>query len=483
MLTKLRRQMKVIFWVVILAFVVTIFYWGAGTYRSRQSEIFASVNGEEISFEGFNTALQQTADSYKQVYGSNFTEEMVTQLSQPVLETLIQQKILLQEAKRKNIRVSDKEVRDQIESFAVFQTDGKFDQNLYLQVLDYYQYLPAQLEQDIRESLILARLGNLVPDNVKISEQEIWNEYLRLNEEIRVSYIYFPFTRFQDKVEIKEEEIANYYKNNQEEFRLPERVHAKHILISPGEEDTTETRAKAKEKATTILAQLKNGSDFGDLAQKYSDDPGSRAKGGDLGFFSHAEMEPTFADAAFALKTPGEISEVVETPYGYHIIQLVEKRPSEIPPLNDVRETIYNRLLNEQLRLVAQGRANEISQQIKNGGGFEKAAQENGGLKDTGYFKLETSLKDLGYASTFKEAAFALKKGEDSSVVEVDNGFCLLQLQDRRPIDEKKFEEGKSALRETLRQQRASYLYQEWYNNLKSKTKIVNNLDKFLAVD
>jgi len=483
MLKELRRQMKAIFWVVIVAFVITIFYWGAGTYRARRRNVLASVNGEEISLEEFYTSWQQAAENYRQIYGKRFSQEMVRDLSRPVLESLIQKKIFLQEARRRNIQIHDGEIRTRIESYPVFQREGKFDRNLYLDVLSYYRLPPTQFEQTVRENLVLERLDNLIRDGVKISDREIWNEYVRENEEIRVSYIYFPKSRFRETVTVREEEISNYYQNNQEEFRLPERVRARHILISPGPEDTEEARTKARQKAEDVLAQLKKGADFSDLAKKYSDDPASRTKGGDLGYFSRQDMEPTFVETAFALKEIGEISELVETSYGYHIIQLLEKKPTEIPPLENVKEQIYNRLLNEQVRLATQTRATEIWQQIKTGRSFEKAALDNGGSIDTGFFKYVTALKNLGFAREFKDVAYALKIGEISPVVEVSDGFCLIRLEDRRPVNEEKFQQEKVRLKEALRQQREYFLYQEWYLNLRSKAKIVDNLEKFLEVE
>lgn len=483
MLKELRRQMKVVFWVVIVAFVITIFYWGAGTYRARRREVLASVNGEEISLEEFYTSWQQAAENYRQIYGKQFSPEMVRDLSRPVLESLIQKKILLQEARRRNIQVHDEEIRKKIESYPVFQREGKFDRNLYLDVLSYYRFLPTQFEQTVQQNFILERLENLIRDSVKISDREIWDEYVRENEEIRVSYIYFLISRFRETVKVSEEEISNYYKNNQEEFRIPERVRARHILISSGPDDTPEARTKARQKAEDVLAQLKKGVDFADLARKYSDDPASRAKGGDLGYFSRQDMELAFVEAAFALKEPGEISEVVETSFGYHIIQLLEKKPTEIPPLENVREQIFNRLLNEQARLATQTRATEIWQQIKTGRSFEKAALDNGGLIDSGYFKYATALKNLGFARGFKDTAFALKIGEIGPVVEVSDGFCLIRLEDRHPVDEKKFQQERGRLKEVLRQQREYFLYQEWYLNLRSKAKIVDNLEKLLEVE
>ncbi|MGE5238955.1 MAG: peptidylprolyl isomerase [Chloroflexota bacterium] len=153
-------------------------------------------------------------------------------------------------------------------------------------------------------------------------------------------------TEIVDKIVVTEEEMSSYYKAHQEEFTAPEQVKASHILIRVDATTSEDTRNKAKEKASEILARIKKGEDFGTLASEFSEDPGSKAKGGDLGFFSRGMMVKPFEDAAFSLK-PGEVSDMVETQFGYHIIKVSERKDAEVQPYESVKEAVKLKVTDE----------------------------------------------------------------------------------------------------------------------------------------
>ncbi len=145
------------------------------------------------------------------------------------------------------------------------------------------------------------------------------------------------------KIDVSAEDIDAYYKTHQEEFRTPEMVKARHILVKVDKTAPEEAKKAAKEKAEGLLKRLKGGEDFAKIAAEFSDDPGSKAKGGDLGFFAKGRMVPEFEKAAFSLK-PGELSDVVETPFGFHIIKVDEKKESTLEPLDKVKDKIREKI-------------------------------------------------------------------------------------------------------------------------------------------
>ena len=151
------------------------------------------------------------------------------------------------------------------------------------------------------------------------------------------------------KISIPEEELKKYYDSNKDEFKTPEMVRVRHILVKVDESAPEKDKKAAKKKAENILKKIKSGEDFAKLAGEVSDDPGSKQKGGELGFFSRDRMVKPFEDAAFALK-PGEVSGLVKTQYGYHIIKAEEKKAAGIQPFDDVKERIRQKLLQDQTK-------------------------------------------------------------------------------------------------------------------------------------
>lgn len=155
------------------------------------------------------------------------------------------------------------------------------------------------------------------------------------------------------KIKLSDEDLQNYYKTHKEEFKTPEMVKARHILVKVDASAAEDTRNKAKENTIKILKRLKAGEDFAKLAQEFSDDPGSKDKGGDLGFFAKGRMVPEFETAAFALK-PGGLSAVVETKYGYHVIKVEEKKAEEIPALEKIKDEVSKKAMGELIKAKVQ---------------------------------------------------------------------------------------------------------------------------------
>jgi peptidyl-prolyl cis-trans isomerase C len=149
-----------------------------------------------------------------------------------------------------------------------------------------------------------------------------------------------------DKLTITEADAKKYYENHQSQFKIPEKVRVRHILIRADKSSSEEVRKKSKEKAEEVLKKAKSGEDFAKLAMEYSDDPGSKTKGGDLGFFERGRMVPAFEEAAFKLN-PGEVSGVVETTYGFHIIKMEEKKKEENEPFEKIKDKVMNKARDE----------------------------------------------------------------------------------------------------------------------------------------
>jgi peptidyl-prolyl cis-trans isomerase C len=198
--------------------------------------------------------------------------------------------------------------------------------------------------RQIVQSMAIARLAKEKGFDKKpdVKEQmELFSDNFLANEFLK--------REVAQKVTIPEDEMRSYYDKNIDEFKTPEMVRARHILVKVIPSATEEDKKKAKEKAEEILGKIKNGEDFIKLATDLSDDPGSKIKGGDLGFFSRGKMVKPFEDAAFSLK-PGEVSGIVETQFGFHIIKVEEKKDPSVEPFDKVKDRINQKLLQERVK-------------------------------------------------------------------------------------------------------------------------------------
>jgi peptidyl-prolyl cis-trans isomerase C len=204
-----------------------------------------------------------------------------------------------------------------------------------------------------KENLLQQYIQGIVISN--LAKKEGFDKNPQLNEQLELikdNYIAIEYLKKEvtNKVEVSEEDMKAYYESHKDEFNMPEMVRARHILIKTDPSASDNDNKKAREKAEDILKQIKAGEDFAKLASDLSDDPGSKTKGGDLGFFPKGIMVKSFEDVAFSLK-PGEVSGIVETQFGYHIIKVEEKKEAGMEPFDTAKEKIKQKLLPEPTKI------------------------------------------------------------------------------------------------------------------------------------
>lgn len=261
-------------------------------------DVIARVNGETITKTDFEEAVR----SAEQRAGSPVPPDQRDRVFREILDQMIGYKLLIQESKTRKVDVPDSDVEARIVSIKQqFPTEDAFKQALAQQHMTV-----DKIKTDARQQMAVAKL---VDDAISA------------------------------KVAVKPEDIQTFYTQNPKEFQESEKVHASHILITAAKDADAATKAAARAKAEAILKDVKAGKDFATLAKQNSQDPGSAANGGDLGFFQQGQMVGPFNDVAFALK-PGTVSNVVETDFGYHIIKVIEKQPGRTVPLDEVKPKI-----------------------------------------------------------------------------------------------------------------------------------------------
>jgi len=468
---------KFVFWAIIAAFVGTIFLvWGKGRDANRENtKIAFTVNGTEVGFEEYQRTYGNLYRLYQNVYQDKFNPALEKQLNlrQKALDNLVEEELLLQEADRLGLDVPRTELVDSIAQVPAFQDGGVFSKDRYLQVLAYQRLTPDQFEAGQRRSLLAAKVRDRLEQDVSVEEGAVEEEYRRRNEKINLAFVKLVPALFEGKVPTSEADLAAYFAENQEKFRIPEKVSlrylqfdparfegevtfdegeldkyyrrhldlfeipeqvkASHILVKVVKDAGEEMRAQKQAIAEDILKRVKAGKSFEELARKYSDDQSTAAKGGDLGFFTRGIMVGPFETAAFSLK-PGEVSEVVETPFGFHIIRCDAYVEAGVKPLADVIEDVKSGLAKEKAVKLAFEKARDAYNINRKNGSLEAAATENNlGIKETGLFERNGSIDGIGRAPEISSAALDLQPGELAAPVRLDQGIFLFTVKERQP--------------------------------------------------
>jgi peptidyl-prolyl cis-trans isomerase D len=343
----------------------------------------AKIGDTRISEVEYSQALRQAQEKMREMMRDNPNPAMLNspQLRESVLNELIERKITLSHAAKAGMTVSDSELQKVIAGVEAFRDQsGKFSRERYRQLLQGQGLTPAAFENQVRTSIVLEQVRSVysgsafTPDSIadrllKIREQErevsqvIFNpadyrkqvkisdadadkyyaehkgEFL-VPERVKVEFVVLSLEAYERGIQVSDEELKKFYLENQSRFQTAEERRASHILIPAGATANPEEKAIARTQAEDLFKQVKaNPKKFGELAAKFSKDPGSAEKGGDLGFFARGLMVKPFDEAAFSMKV-GDIAGPVETQYGYHIIRLDAIKPVQTTPLQAVRAQI-----------------------------------------------------------------------------------------------------------------------------------------------
>jgi peptidyl-prolyl cis-trans isomerase D len=489
MLKVMRDSFKHLKWILLLivaAFVFMVFaQWGAGGASGTVSNVsfVASVNGDAIGVREYSRTMYFTEKQYEQAYGTTLTPEMRDQLglTQLVLNSLIDQKLLLQQAARLHLDATPEEVRDYILKMPVLNPDGAFvGEELYLRYVTGNLGYPstAAFEDDIEQEITLSKINSALLSAVMISPARAEQEFRRRNENASIRYVLLPTDRTLGSVEVSAAEVEQYYRENtarythpeqrnvnylladmarvrsqitipeadlraryeasKANYRQPEQVNAQHILVSVSETASPEDDAAARAKAQEALQKARSGADFAELVREYSDEPGAAERAGDLGFFGRGQMVPEFEQAAFSMQ-PGQISDLVRTQFGYHVIKLNEKRTESVRSFEEARPEIEANLLGERGKIQAREAINSARTRLEQLKPVtpEKMESVTGQLvtyNAGGWFGKTESVPGLGRAPAINDWAFGPGAvGETSQALETPRGPAVAYLVGARP--------------------------------------------------
>jgi peptidyl-prolyl cis-trans isomerase D len=461
---------------ILLGLIIVVFIlWGMGSIRSKKETVVATVGGNHITRGEFDRTYQNLLEYYTKTFGQQVSPELLRRLNikQQALDQLINTTIIQEQIHRIGLRVSETEVKDAIRQYPAFQRDGRFDSDLYKRFLGSTGLDNENFQRIIRKELANRRMMALIGEiPVIVTEAEGKTLYRLENEQINVSFVKIPPQAFSGQVTITQDELERYYAEHKEEFRTSaevkvhyvrfspqaylqeatvspqevqeyydlhgeqyqgaEKVRVRHILIGVSPEAGPEAVEGARKKAEKIRAEARRGGDFAALARTYSDDP-SAAEGGDLGYFSRGEMDPSLERVVFSLGK-GAISPVVRTRHGFHVVKVEDVQAPKTQVLDEVREEIVAHIKKEKAENLTAIHAEDAAYHAKNGDGLQAYADEVGlQVEEAGPFKPGESPKRLGARERFSSLAFTLNEGEVSSAFQDGEDYFVLQVVDKIP--------------------------------------------------
>jgi peptidyl-prolyl cis-trans isomerase D len=502
MLDRMRRHRHWLKWslaLVVLSFIAFYIPNRNRNLGAAAHEELATVNGETVTVSAYRRAYQQAVQMYRSAYGPNFNEQMLKQMGieQQILRQLVDERAAVAEAKRLGLTVSDAEVAQRILAIPAFQQNGVFaGEEVYAQVLASQRppLTKAEFEDSLRRSLLVDKLHATLTDWMTVSDEDVTAEFKRRNEKVKVDLVVLSADKLRGEVTVTDQDLSawfdahkenyrvgekrkikyllidldqlrakavvapadieKYYRENQQEFTTPEQVRASHILIKTEGRDDAAARAKAEE----LLKQARGGADFAALAKKNSEDEGSAKNGGDLDFFGRGRMAKEFEDAAFALQ-PGQISDVVKSPFGYHIIKVVDHKPAVTKSLNDVRQQISDRLAYERAQADAGVLAAQLTRELKAPGDLDRvAAAQKLPVQQSGFFLRDEPVAGLGPVPEITEQAFTAKSGTVVGPVTTARGVVFFTVVGSEPSRLPQLAEVKDKVRDDVTRQKAREL-------------------------
>jgi peptidyl-prolyl cis-trans isomerase D len=355
-----------------------------------RGQVVAKVGDYEISEQEFQEALRERQEMLRNMSGGKVDPAVLESPEQrvAVLENLVRQRVLLGHALRSGLTITPEQVRAMIAQAPVFQENGQFSLAMYQQFLKNRNQTAAQFENTVRQDILLRQLSGVyaetsfVPRTVaerlmRITEQQremshalisperfvgsvkledgaakkyydANQDEFRTPEQVRVEYVTLSTEASLAQVPIEPQEVKQYYEQNQRQFGVAESRQASHILIAVDKTAGADAKQKARAQAEQIRAEvLKSPNAFAELAKKHSQDPGSAAKGGDLGSFTRGSMVKAFDDAVFTMKV-GEISQPVESDFGFHIIRVTGITPGTTRSFEQARPEIESELKKQR---------------------------------------------------------------------------------------------------------------------------------------
>jgi len=480
------QQLKWILVAIVAIFILFIFVdWGAGGARSGDQDrgYAARVNGETISYRQYDRALYYMEKNYEQLYRQPLSPQMAAAmgLNRQVLDSLVDQRLMLQQAQRLHLNATPEEVRKKILQIPTLNPQGKFvGDELYTRyvtgALGYQS--PSEFEDELARDITLQKMESALSNSIVVSPKAAEAEYRRISESAKIRYVLFPAGRQAATISVAPAEVDQYYRANQskyahgeqraikyllvdtsllrsqinpseselrkrydaakEEYKRSASAHILHILIKVDPAATPQQDAAAKAKAGSLVKQLRAGADFAKLARENSGDPSSSSKGGDMGWVEQGTTVDPFDQAAFSAPLNTVPDPIRTKEFGYHIIKVLERRPAGYRPFEEVRPELAAQVADQMSKDQARDEITRVAAQIKQRkpklpSDFTSIAAGKVSSNDTQWFGKTDAIPGIGNNPTVSSWAFNAKQNDVGDIIGTQRGPIIPFLYAIRP--------------------------------------------------
>lgn len=454
-----------------IALVFVFFFgWGGGLNRGRDNYV-AKVNDTVITYDEYRDAYDTQIEQIKMRFGGSIPPDFLDKmnLKKEVVQGLVTRILLLQEAQRLGLFVTDEDLVRDIKANPAFQRNGVFEEGIYRDVLSRFKLSVGAYEDARKKELLAQQVLRLLVDGVKTDPEEIkrfWHfendklalsmlaippeekteapdakaleAYFRKNQSkyeipptVNLEYVTFSWRDVRNSVSAPEDEVLAYYQTHPKEFLIPEQIKARHILVRVPEGADKDKIEEIRKTAEAIRDRISGGENFETVAQKESQDEATSQKGGDLGLISRGTLNPALEKAAFKLEG-GKLSEPVLTPQGYHIIRVDEKKPETQMDFESARSKIEEKLIEEKARKKVAADAEKFYEKVYRSEDLNGPAAEFGfqAHKADGVSKA-VGIPELADLPKIMDEAFQLRTGEVSRFLRSGDRYAVLKLVEK----------------------------------------------------
>lgn len=465
---------------IVVGFVFIDMGLGGGAVASEERTFAARVNGETITYNDYYRALKNFEQMYSQAYGQQFTPEMAAAMGLPqqVIQRLVDQRLLAQEASRLNLDPTPQEIRAKLLTIPTFTQDGKFvGMELYTRYVTGPLGYPtaAAFEDDLARDIALEKMESALESSIMISRQAADAEYRRANESARIRYVLLPaaqaagnvtpaeveahykanqakyahgeqrrvhylladYNKIRTQITPTPEELRKVYDAEKENYRRPGSAHVQHILVKVDPGASAEADAAARAKAQSIVQQLRGGADFATLARQHSEDPSSASSGGDMGWVDMGQTVEPFERAIFSIALNTISDPIRSQEYGYHIVKVVDRRESTVRGFDEVRPELASRVQTDKARDVARAEINRIHALVRQNKpgtpeAFGALANEKVTSNDGGWIGRNEQIAGIGAHKPLNEWVFSAKPGAISDPIGTPRGIAIAYVSGER---------------------------------------------------
>ena len=494
--------------------------------------IVAKVDGVDITSDEIRQTARQMAQRQASQYGEAAGRIMPLLIQQATISAVqgsIERQALVGEAGRMGLRVTRDEVKDELmhgRYAATFFPGGSYiGQQEYEDLLQRNGLTADKFEKEIVPSEILInKLQALVSGSASVNDSEIHEEFVKQNTKVKfdyavlkqddikkglhpadqelrafyeshkasyansipekrkVKYALIDTAKAEAGVEVTQDDLRGYYDKNRDQYRVPEQVKVSHILIKtplPGPDGKVDEKgaAEAQRRAEDLMKQVKSGANFEELAKKYSEDTGSAKQGGSLGWIGRGQTVPEFEKTAFSLPK-GQISDLVKSSYGYHIIRMDDKQDAHVKTLDEVKSTIEPVIKHQKAQQIAQKKADDVLKQSRTKGLDAAAAAQGAPVITTDFFARKDMLPGLGPAQQFMDAVFSADEKSPLDMASASQGIAVFQLLGVQPPSTPTFEQIRTRVEEEFRNERSGVLLSQKVQELSDRAKAEHDLKR-----